>query len=171
MTGSIISQVSTYVEHLTATRYLTFAGYVVLLYDHLLTLGDEIELVWSRPGNIVSVIFLANRYTTPLVLAVDVYDKGGLARHLTTPYCRTWFIMEGYLNLCLLASVHGKPIILLPMVILITLQIAPALMLMRANALWGNSTRMRRGLVAAYILYLTSTFALLTAGLFQTVVT
>ncbi|KAG8717796.1 hypothetical protein FRC08_006629 [Ceratobasidium sp. 394] len=110
MAGSIVSQVSTYVAHLVATRHLTFAGYVVLLYDHLLTLDDEIELIWSRPGNAVSVIFLANRYMTPLVLAVDVYDKGGLARHLTIPYCRTWFIMEGYLNFLLLASVHGKPI-------------------------------------------------------------
>ncbi|KAG8794383.1 hypothetical protein FRC12_024710, partial [Ceratobasidium sp. 428] len=74
MAGStIISQVSTYVEHLVASRHLTFAGFVILLYDHLLTLGDEIELIWSRPGNIVSIIFLVNRYMTPLVLVVDVY--------------------------------------------------------------------------------------------------
>ncbi|KAG8698239.1 hypothetical protein FRC09_007338 [Ceratobasidium sp. 395] len=121
MAGStVISMVSTYVEHLVASRYashLTFAGFVVLLYDHLLTLGDEIELIWSRPGNIVSIIFLVNRYMTPLVLVVDVY----------------------------------------------------ALMLMRANALWGNTIRIRRALIAAFVLYLTSTFALLTAGMFQTV--
>ncbi|KAG8794032.1 hypothetical protein FRC12_000744, partial [Ceratobasidium sp. 428] len=74
MAGStVISMVSTYVEHLVASRHLTFAGFVVLLYDHLLTLGDEIELIWSRPGNIVSIIFLVNRYMTPLVLVVDVY--------------------------------------------------------------------------------------------------
>ncbi|QRV96112.1 hypothetical protein RhiJN_24130 [Ceratobasidium sp. AG-Ba] len=149
---------STYLFHMVASRNLTFAGYVVLLYDHLLTLGDEIELIWSRPGNPVSIIFLMNRYLTPLVLAIDIYviipsaDKGGLARNLTVRFCRTWFLTDAYYNFVLLASIH-------------------ALMVMRVNAFWGNSAKLRRWLIGAFVLYLTSTLGVLTSALHGTVVT
>lgn len=150
MPESIISQLSTTIEHVTASRHLSFAGYVVLLYDQLLTFGDEVELIWPRLGNPVSIIFIVNRYLTPLILAVDVYDKGGLTKHLDERFCHIWFIMEGYLNFMLLAAVH-------------------ALMTMRVNVLWGNKRKMRCFLIAAYTLYFTVTFAILTPGMFQAV--
>ncbi|KAG8794719.1 hypothetical protein FRC12_022234 [Ceratobasidium sp. 428] len=59
--------------HVMASRHFSFAGFVVLLYDHLLTFGDEVQLVWSQPTSVVSVIFLVNRYLAPAVLAVDIY--------------------------------------------------------------------------------------------------
>ena len=60
-------------------------GFVILIYDHFLTLPEEIEYVWKRPKkNFISVIFLLNRYIVPLVLTIDVYDKLGLALNLNT---------------------------------------------------------------------------------------
>jgi hypothetical protein len=41
---------------------------VVLLYDHLLTLDDEVKYVWSAPGTIAKVLFLTLRYMVPLFL-------------------------------------------------------------------------------------------------------
>ncbi|KAF8596169.1 hypothetical protein BDV93DRAFT_528223 [Ceratobasidium sp. AG-I] len=152
MSESIVSKLSTIVEHVTASRHLSFAGYVVLLYDHLLTFGDEVELIWPRLRNPVSIIFIMNRYLTPLILAVDVYDKGGLSKHLDERFCQIWFILEGYLNFMLLAAVH-------------------ALTAMRVNVLWGNKPKMRCALIIAYILYFSITFAILTPAMFQSVAT
>ncbi|KAG9085954.1 hypothetical protein FRC06_003346 [Ceratobasidium sp. 370] len=134
----------TIMVHLMASRHFSFAGYVVLIYDHILTFGDEVELVWSQPTSVVSMIFLV----APVVLAVDIYDKGGLTRHVSREFCRTWVIIEGYLNLLLLAAIH-------------------VLMVMRVHALWGNQRWLRHVLVVAYSLYFATSFAILTAGLLE----
>ncbi|GJJ06515.1 hypothetical protein Clacol_000707 [Clathrus columnatus] len=53
---------------LYATRYFTFACYTVLLYDHVLLFGQEVELFWKAKWNYVKVLFMFNRYLLPLVL-------------------------------------------------------------------------------------------------------
>ncbi|KAG9114448.1 hypothetical protein FRC07_007647, partial [Ceratobasidium sp. 392] len=85
----------------------------------------------------------------PAVLAVDIYDKGGLTPNLSPDFCRIWVVIEGYLNLLLLAAIH-------------------ILMVMRVHALWGNQRKLRYALTIAYILYFTSSFGILTAGLLET---
>ncbi|QRW04349.1 dephospho-CoA kinase [Ceratobasidium sp. AG-Ba] len=37
----------------------------------------------------------------------DLYDKGGLASHLTKKFCQTWFLIEGYINVLSFAAVHA----------------------------------------------------------------
>lgn len=59
------------------------AGFVILIYDHFLTIAEEIEYVWRRPKNLISWIFLCNRYLSPVVLSIDIYDKMGGAKDLT----------------------------------------------------------------------------------------
>ncbi|KXN88470.1 hypothetical protein AN958_07135 [Leucoagaricus sp. SymC.cos] len=52
----------------------SFAAYVVLYYDYLLTLGDEIHLIWSaKQLTLNALVFYANRYIVlfghiPLIL-------------------------------------------------------------------------------------------------------
>ncbi|KAJ6457010.1 hypothetical protein C8R47DRAFT_1227660 [Mycena vitilis] len=55
-------------EGLITSRYVNTAGYVVLLYDHLLTFPDEVEYIWSAPNTLAKVLFLIMRYTIPLFL-------------------------------------------------------------------------------------------------------
>ncbi|KAL5518323.1 hypothetical protein ACEPAH_5 [Sanghuangporus vaninii] len=51
------------IEHLFAVRYLTLAGFTVLLYDIFLTFGDEVTVVWgSGHWTVVKVAYLLNRY-------------------------------------------------------------------------------------------------------------
>lgn len=54
-----------------------------MIYDHFLTLVEEVEFIWRRPKNLISWIFLGNRYMTPVVLAIDIYDKLGGAKDLS----------------------------------------------------------------------------------------
>ncbi|KLO19081.1 hypothetical protein SCHPADRAFT_89618 [Schizopora paradoxa] len=36
------------VQQGTGTKYAFMAGFTLFLYDHLLTLNDEIELIWKK---------------------------------------------------------------------------------------------------------------------------
>jgi len=43
-------------------QYAVLASYVVLVYDHLLTIRDEINYIWKRRFSAVTVLFFINRY-------------------------------------------------------------------------------------------------------------
>ncbi|CAE6487466.1 unnamed protein product [Rhizoctonia solani] len=148
MPASGIKELETALFHAHVSRCTSYAGVCLLVYDHFLTFSEEVRLVWSRPTNIVSILFLINRYTTPLILAVDVYDKGGLTEQLNTQFCKVWFVAEGYMNFLLLAVIH-------------------LLMVVRVNALYGKHQKITYLLYTAYALYFTTTFAIITPGMFQ----
>ncbi|PAV18996.1 hypothetical protein PNOK_0584000 [Pyrrhoderma noxium] len=51
-----------------ATRYLNGIGLVILIYDHFLTVDDEIKYVWQTKASFAKRLFLCNRYAVPVVL-------------------------------------------------------------------------------------------------------
>ncbi|KAJ7917188.1 hypothetical protein B0H13DRAFT_2657922, partial [Mycena leptocephala] len=69
-----------------ATRYVSAIGVAALLYDHVLTLDDEIQCIWLNPatgvGNRLS--FLVNRYLTECVVLAVAYAFSGNSEGLTT---------------------------------------------------------------------------------------
>jgi hypothetical protein len=75
---------------------LPAAGYVVLLYDHLLTLDDEVKYVWSAPGTIAKVLFLTLRYMVPLFLTGETIStlNVSLSVHLLMLISPHWY--RGY---------------------------------------------------------------------------
>ena len=48
---------------------------MVLLYDHLLTFGDEVQYIWSAPATYAKYIFLLNRYTVLGILIAVAYGE------------------------------------------------------------------------------------------------
>ncbi|CEL53936.1 hypothetical protein RSOLAG1IB_06718 [Rhizoctonia solani AG-1 IB] len=141
--------------HVRASRYLSAAGYVLLLYDHLLTLQDEVKLIWPGPWSLVKILFLINRYSVPLVLTINSWEMSGftgpnsttVSTHhmfLIVVYCRRWVPIEGYIEIT-------------------SLGVSNFLLLLRVHALYGRS---RRVLVFLVILYgLTYISILVTATL------
>ncbi|ELU44166.1 dephospho-CoA kinase [Rhizoctonia solani AG-1 IA] len=127
------------VEHVFFSRYMGVAGYTLLLYDHILTFPAEVELVWKADKrNTVTWLFFANRYLVPIILSIDLYDKGGLASHLSTNFCQAWFVIEGLTLASLSAAVH-------------------ALVAMRVNAVWGRRKWVTILLWTGGILYIVGT--------------
>ncbi|CCM03457.1 uncharacterized protein FIBRA_05590 [Fibroporia radiculosa] len=63
----------TIAAHGAAVYAMMLAGFTLLIYDHILTLSDEVNYIWNSRKGLVSIIFLLNRYIVPLVLAVDIY--------------------------------------------------------------------------------------------------
>ncbi|KAF8510361.1 hypothetical protein BU17DRAFT_70100 [Hysterangium stoloniferum] len=58
--------------HLQASKYFLLAAFVMLLYDYLITLADEIEHVWNQPRSAVTYLFALNRYGSLLQRPVIV---------------------------------------------------------------------------------------------------
>ncbi|KDN40740.1 hypothetical protein RSAG8_07915, partial [Rhizoctonia solani AG-8 WAC10335] len=136
-------------EHVFISRYMGIAGYALLIYDHILTFSAEVELIWEADKrNIVTWLFFLNRYIVPIILAIDLYDKGGLASHLSTRFCQVWFVVEGYLNVLSFAAVH-------------------ALVAMRVNAVWGRRKWVTILLWTSGTLYIVGTLSIISPGLFQ----
>ncbi|KAG9007562.1 hypothetical protein FRB93_007598 [Tulasnella sp. JGI-2019a] len=79
---ALIDSLPVVASDLQASRYLSVAGFAILIHDHLITLLDEVELVWRSPLSKVSVLFLINRYAVPVIMVVDLYEKGGFAHNL-----------------------------------------------------------------------------------------
>ncbi|KAJ7882605.1 hypothetical protein B0H14DRAFT_3857515, partial [Mycena olivaceomarginata] len=60
-------------------RYFFLAGFIVLIYDHLLTLGTEVKFIWSSKLRASTCWFLAVRYIAfSANIAVAVYNFGNL---------------------------------------------------------------------------------------------
>ncbi|KAJ6543058.1 hypothetical protein B0H19DRAFT_1035468 [Mycena capillaripes] len=84
-------------ENVVATRYLSAAGYVLILYDHLLTLDDEVEYVWSAPTTLAKILFLILRYMVPLFLTAQTITRSGLPIIVMSDVvCKAWTSITSY---------------------------------------------------------------------------
>ncbi|KAL5504189.1 hypothetical protein ACEPAH_8263 [Sanghuangporus vaninii] len=162
-----------------ASQYLTLSGFALLLYDYSLTVSElssvtertksnlvflqihqEVELIWKAPKSHISFIFLANRYIVPLMLAVDIYDRLGLANspshhvcrlllgHHLSISCNVWVWLEAYLTFISFMSLHG-------------------LVAMRVHALFGGGKGIKLLLWSSWIVYVILTMILLGIALWH----
>lgn len=84
--------------HVQATRYLSGAGLVLLLYDHLLTFSAEIELIWAAHWSVPKVLFLLIRYLVPSTVIIHIHLLSGIANsHVSNTFCVIWYDISLYL--------------------------------------------------------------------------
>ncbi|KAG2036375.1 hypothetical protein BDR03DRAFT_1092543 [Suillus americanus] len=63
------------IQDYTETRqtiYIGIVGFTILVWDHLVTSGDEVEFIWKGRKGILVYLFLLNRYLTPLGFIVNL---------------------------------------------------------------------------------------------------
>ncbi|KAJ7853522.1 hypothetical protein B0H14DRAFT_3450201 [Mycena olivaceomarginata] len=66
------------------TRLVSAVGLVILIYDHLLSLPDEVRFIWSAKFTSSKVLFLGMRYIVPVVMIVHTVQLSGLSHvHLS----------------------------------------------------------------------------------------
>ncbi|KAJ8464088.1 hypothetical protein ONZ51_g9821 [Trametes cubensis] len=53
------------------SSYCGIAGFAMVLYEYIVTLGDEVDLFWKRKISSASIIFFLNRYLTILGYVLD----------------------------------------------------------------------------------------------------
>ncbi|KAI0826672.1 hypothetical protein BC628DRAFT_250289 [Trametes gibbosa] len=103
---SFAEPIETLLQHATAVRVMTLVGFVALLYDHLITLTDEINLIWNVRKGVVSTVFLLNRYCIPVVLALDIYESFGNAA-ASIVFCKVWTVIQSYVTIVSYISIHA----------------------------------------------------------------
>ena len=60
--------------HIHYPLYLTITMRLALvIYDHILTFAEEVQMIWRRRTTLSSIIFLLNRYTSLFGYAVVTY--------------------------------------------------------------------------------------------------
>ncbi|KAJ1306087.1 hypothetical protein OPQ81_010799 [Rhizoctonia solani] len=126
---------------------LGVGGFALLIYDHMLTFTDEVQFIWKTKKSPVVIMFLLNRYITPIVLAIDLYDKGGIATYSSHTFCVTWYFTEA-------------------MWYIISFGITHALVAMRVMAIWGRVRWIVLLLSCLWLMYFCTTFGILFASLF-----
>ncbi|CAE6354585.1 unnamed protein product [Rhizoctonia solani] len=91
-------------------------------------------------------MFLLNRYITPIVLAIDLYDKGGIATYSSHTFCITWYFAEA-------------------MWYIVSFGITHVLVAMRVMAIWGRPRWIVFLLSSLWLAYFCSTLGILLASL------
>ncbi|KAF9051462.1 hypothetical protein BJ165DRAFT_1524400 [Panaeolus papilionaceus] len=105
-------------EHLRAGQYFQGAGYVMLIYDHLITMDQEVERVWKQKISGASILFFLNRYGNALALIVliESFNDPSWPKEV----CDRYVLFEGAQTIVLVA-------------------ICELIMILRVFALYGRS--------------------------------
>ncbi|EGO22491.1 hypothetical protein SERLADRAFT_416941 [Serpula lacrymans var. lacrymans S7.9] len=138
-----------YISQSIVNRTIGVAGGTLLLWDFLLTFGDEVEYIWSTRWSFAKVTFLTNRYGNLLFqVLVNGQELGIISGSPATQFCFhfTYFISI-FMNFSA-ESIH-------------------ILVLVRAWAIWGCKPRMATILITIYIIYLLLAIGFTTFGASQ----
>lgn len=110
----------------------------VLFYDHLLTLPDEIKVIWPMPWKIPKMLFMVNRYFVPAFLIFHTLTY--VFHNIPDPVC-TAKIWTGAPCIFSLSCVQG-------------------LLMFRVEAIYRGEKRVRQFLYGAFGLQLLATMVL-----------
>ncbi|TDL23327.1 hypothetical protein BD410DRAFT_787674 [Rickenella mellea] len=135
------STISAYNE-LIATNYVGVASYTFLIYDHILTFGDEVEYIWKGHKGPIIYLFFVNRYFFDLAFILNL--NAYLNPAFTPDVCRRFVRFEGS---C----------------VLIGLGLAGLMMMFRVNALYGGQ-RIVLAMLGVLWLTMVGVFSWLLAG-------
>ncbi|KZT02792.1 uncharacterized protein LAESUDRAFT_684628 [Laetiporus sulphureus 93-53] len=88
------------VTALGATRYFSAVALTSLLWNHLLILGDEIELIWrKRHWSFVQTLVVANLYGAHGAMIGFAYVMSGMQVPLSSKVCRGFGVFIGVYGL------------------------------------------------------------------------
>ncbi|KAJ6589018.1 hypothetical protein B0H19DRAFT_1248585 [Mycena capillaripes] len=79
MAGSFEFNVDVLLRDMEMTRLVSAAGLVILLYDHLLSLSDEVRFIWPAKFTSSKVAFLVMRYAVLLQMIIHIIQLAGLS--------------------------------------------------------------------------------------------
>ncbi|OCH90243.1 hypothetical protein OBBRIDRAFT_793484 [Obba rivulosa] len=82
----------TEVRDIRLSRYAAFVGATIVLYDYLICVDQEVNLVWRKQWSIVKGVFLWHRY---LGICAVVFQAAVLSlTDVTNEFCSFWFRWE-----------------------------------------------------------------------------
>ncbi|KAJ6613734.1 hypothetical protein B0H10DRAFT_2191826 [Mycena sp. CBHHK59/15] len=128
------------VQVFVVLKYVSAASFMVVVFDHFITLDDEINTIWTNPSVRLhsKAAFVVNRYLTEAISAYVVYIFSGMGTTLSTAVCRRFIWIYGIT--CIVAGAISHFVILI-----------------RVYALWDRRTTVSRILMAAFTICISTT--------------
>ena len=93
-------------KHLLANKYYILGSTIMLLYDHLLTLGDEIDLVWRAKISLPTCCFFIFCYATPITSILNLVAEH--SPHWNGSVCKNWIWLPVAIGPIISASTGGQ---------------------------------------------------------------
>ncbi|KIJ48827.1 hypothetical protein M422DRAFT_45214 [Sphaerobolus stellatus SS14] len=125
-------------EVVYSCKYLTIlsaAALVVLLYDHLLLLSDEIELIWPAKATWSKHLFLLSRYSVPIFIMLGAHETSTISNVGLSRTCN-------HSASCWIACiVLGS---------LLSLMACNVFAMQRIDALWGRNRKIRWIMISSF---------------------
>ncbi|KAJ4496427.1 hypothetical protein C8R41DRAFT_826406 [Lentinula lateritia] len=92
------------VKDVYASKYASLAASVIIVYDHLITLDNEFDLIWKSSWSIGKGLFIINRYYSLASVIANNYALFGTA--LTNSGCLRYYHWQGWTGLiaCMIAE-------------------------------------------------------------------
>ncbi|KAJ7245638.1 hypothetical protein B0H12DRAFT_1127415 [Mycena haematopus] len=102
---ALANLIVTGLQDIQATRFSQFASSAIVVFDHIITLDVEVELIWKSPWSMGKVLFIINRYYTLASLVINNY--GFFSSSLTDSFCLRFFRWQGWTGLiaCMIAEI------------------------------------------------------------------
>ncbi|KDQ58700.1 hypothetical protein JAAARDRAFT_34546 [Jaapia argillacea MUCL 33604] len=120
------------VRDLRLVRFCQLSASFVAIYDHLITIDQEYELIWQRQWTLSKVMFLINRYVGAALLCTEaavLLNEGHMSDKVG---CLYFFFAQGWVGVTVCLASQN-------------------IMRMRVVAMYGNSARVASFLSVCYI--------------------
>ncbi|KIK00681.1 hypothetical protein K443DRAFT_678976 [Laccaria amethystina LaAM-08-1] len=133
-----LKQLTDYVESVRLVTYFDVAGSTMFLYDYLITLGMEVDLVWSSKWTFMKMLYFAQRYL-PFVDAVALCFLNQLSTTIDPTACK---MVEKARGVLMIAGISLSELVLT----------------LRVWAVWERSSRVGLVLSILFLLAVSSSF-------------
>ncbi|KAI5119017.1 hypothetical protein M0805_001876 [Coniferiporia weirii] len=155
---------ATDVANLLAVRYLTFAGFTVLIYDIFLTIADEASIVWtSGRWTVPKAAYVVNRYGSVIL---SMFYLSFLLP--VTNRSDTWVSANGLLGLQLLTCFQCRNSGMAVMILDVSIEtLGNGIVLYELIILWKAARRTSWLMAAGYILLHSTTIVSLAITVLQ----
>jgi len=99
-----VGLVATALSNIQSIRYSESSS-TLIVWDHLMTIDKEIELIWNAPWSPGKCLFIANRYYSLIIVIFNNYAL--FTPHLNDSFCLKWYHWQGWtgLAMCMTAEV------------------------------------------------------------------
>ncbi|KAJ6576033.1 hypothetical protein DFH09DRAFT_1150238 [Mycena vulgaris] len=87
------------------TRFAQLASGSIIIFDHAITLDEEVELIWKSSWSMGKTLFIINRYYTLISVVINNYAL--FSPSLTDSFCLRFLAWQGWTGLiaCMIAEV------------------------------------------------------------------
>ncbi|KAF7332720.1 hypothetical protein MKEN_00155400 [Mycena kentingensis (nom. inval.)] len=130
-----LNTVITGLRDIETTRFAQLASSTIIVFDHLITLDEEINFIWGSSWSIGKTLFIINRYYTLASVALNTY--GFFSPNLTNSVRLLFFHWQGWTGL-------------------VSCSIAQIILQMRIYAMYFLNKRILAVMVALFVCALTT---------------